>query len=543
MSDSLEPYNQVLGLRKAKHLLRRATFNYSKSLIDSISSMSASEAFTLLTSDGDYLISEPNDCQNDGYWTSSSELPSSFSTQEKKRAYVGAWWWYNATNQLTIKYKLSYFLFTSFTVSNNSSAGASTYFFDYLRLLDFYALGNIKTLAKKITLDNAMLEYLNNTNNYANNPNENFAREFLELFTIQKGPQIGDDNYTNYTELDVQQAARVFTGFRKQNDRSIIDEANNLPKGWNDISKHDTANKVFSEAFNNHEILGQQTAEGMDQELDDFVEMIFEKEETAKAYCRKLYRFFVKSEWGDEVEQEIIEPLALQLKEDAYNILPTVKTLLSSKHFFDLADDIADDEIVGSIVKSPLQMANEVVTFFEVPIPNPNLNAEEYYVKFFRKFLHDSYFASSGMNFFNPETVAGFPAHYQEPDFDRHWFTSSTIIARYKLVESLITGKNRIFPNANIFTQLDALAFVSEHIQNPSNITDLVTGLASYLFPEFIDQDRIQYFKDIALDGYEDYYWTEAWYMYESEGDDVILRTRLNALITEMVNSAEFQLM
>ena len=147
------------------------------------------------------------------------------------------------------------------------------------------------------------------------------------------------------------------------------------------------------------------------------------------------------------------------------------------------------------------------------------------------------------MNFFNPETVAGFPAHYQEPDFDRHWFTSSTIIARYKLVESLISGKNRIFPNANIFTQLDALAFVSEHIQNPNNITDLVTGLANYLFPEVIDSERIQYFKDIALDGYDDYYWTEAWYVYENEGDDVIIRTRLNSLLTVMVNSAEFQLM
>ena len=178
-----------------------------------------------------------------------------------------------------------------------------------------------------------MLEYLNNTDNYANNPNENYAREFLELFTILKGPQIGVDNYTNYTELDVQQAARVLTGFRKMNDRSIIDEDTNLPKGWNDISKHDTANKVFSDAFNNNEIIGQETEEGMNQELNDFVDMIFDKQETARAYCRKLYRFFVKSEWNDEVESEIIEPLSQQLINDNYDILPTVTTLLSSKHF------------------------------------------------------------------------------------------------------------------------------------------------------------------------------------------------------------------
>ena len=147
------------------------------------------------------------------------------------------------------------------------------------------------------------------------------------------------------------------------------------------------------------------------------------------------------------------------------------------------------------------------------------------------------------MHFFNPDTVAGFPAHYQEPDFDRHWFTSSTIIARYKLIESLITGRNKIFPNANIFTQIDAVAFVNENIQNPSNIYDLVTELASFLFPEIISEDRIQYFVDVVLEDYEDYYWTGAWNLYINEEDDVIVRTRLNSLITAMVNSAEFQLM
>ena len=77
-------------------------------------------------------------------------------------------------------------------MSNGNGAGEAIYFYDYLRLLNFYALGNVKTFAKKITLDNAMLRYLDNTENNATNPNENYAREFLELFTILKGPQISD---------------------------------------------------------------------------------------------------------------------------------------------------------------------------------------------------------------------------------------------------------------------------------------------------------------------------------------------------------------
>ena len=84
---------------------------------------------------------------------------------------------------------------------------------------------------------------------------------------------------------------------------------------------------------------------------------------------------------------------------------------------------------------------------------------------------------------------------------------------------------------------------MNENIQNPSNIYELVSELASFLFPEFISDDRIQYFVDIVLEDYEDYYWTGAWNLYINEEDDVIVRTRLNSLITAMVNSAEFQLM
>ena len=536
-------FTQTLGLRKAKHLLRRATFNYAKSNIDAISSMTPSEALSFLTTDEDYLLQEPFDMQDGGYWTSSSEPPGSFSGQNRKRAFVSAWWWYNAAHQASIKHKLSYFLFTSFTVGNNSSAGASTYFFDYLRLMDFFALGNLKALAKKITLDNAMLEYLNNTDNKANNPNENYAREFLELFTILKGPQISVGNYTNYTEEDVQQAARVLTGFRKKTDRTEIDPDTNIPRGYNDINRHDTGTKIFSDAFQNTEIIGQSTAEGMHQELDDFVEMIFNQEETAKAYCRKLYRFFVKSEWDASVESGIIEPLAQQLIADDYDLIPTVHMLLSSEHFFDEADNDNQDEIIGAIIKSPLQLINEAITFFQIPIPNPTAYPQDYYTKFFKRFLHDSFCESSGMKFFNPDTVAGFPAHYQEPDFDRHWFTSSTIIARYKLIESLVTGKNKIFPNANIMTQLDTVSFVTAYTQTPNDINSLITELIDYLYPESVQEERIEYFKSIALEGYEEYYWAEAWGIYINNGDDVIVRTRLNALFTAMINASEFQLM
>ena len=535
MAYSLTPFSEILGLRKAKHLLRRATYNYSKETLNNVANMTAIEAVSFLSENSLDVLEAPFEDLTNEYLIA--------STETQRRAYVTAWWWYNAVKQTNLKHKLSYFLFTSFTVSNGNGAGEAIYFYDYMSLLNFYAMGNIKTFAKKITLDNAMLRYLDNTENNADNPNENYAREFLELFTILKGPQISEEDYTNYTELDVQQAAKVFTGFKKKSDRSIIDPDTNIPIGYNNVNKHDTSDKVFSSAFNNHVITGQSTQDGMTQELNDFVEMIFTQEETAKAYCRKLYRFFVKSEWDEAVESEIITPLAQELILNNFELLPTVTSLLSSEHFFDEDNDDNTDEIIGSIIKSPLQLVNEVLTFFDIAIPHPETAPIDFYNDFFRKFIHNSYLASAGMPFFSPDSVAGYPAHYQEPDFDRHWFSSTTIVSRYKLIESLIAGRNKIFPNALIMTQIDPVSFVENNIENPNSISDLVSELANFLYPEEIDNNRRDYFIQVALDGYEEYYWTGSWNSYMNTGDDVVVRNRLNALITVMINAPEFQLM
>ena len=86
--------------------------------------------------------------------------------------------------------------------------------YEYCRLLRQHALGNFKQLAKDVTVTPAMLRYLNGNQSTVGAPNENYGRELLELFTVGKGPLIGPGNYTNYTEADVQAAAKVLTGWR-----------------------------------------------------------------------------------------------------------------------------------------------------------------------------------------------------------------------------------------------------------------------------------------------------------------------------------------
>ena len=544
---SLNPLTYNLDLRKAKHLLRRATFNYTKEQLDTFTGMSVNEAITSLTTNLPNTLAEPYDPLPEGapdaFWTSSLQLPDTFEDQPRKRSIITAWWWYNAMNQNSLKHKLSFFLHTCFTVAKDDGAGASTYFFDYIRLLDFYALGNIKTLAKKITLDNAMLDYLDNTQNNKNNPNENYAREFLELFTILEGKQIGAENYTNYTEHDIQQAAKVFSGFKFEENRSILDPDTGLPTGYVNIEQHNIDGKTFSNAFNNQTITGRVTQTGIIEELSDYVEMVFSQPETAKAYCRKLYRYFVKSTWTEEIETDIITPLAQLLMDSDYEILPVIETLLSSQHFYDSDDTDSTDEIIGSIIKSPLQLLSEIYTMFDVTIPNPNSNALQYYNDFFYKFIHNTYFIYTGMDFFSPENVAGYPAYYQEPAFDRHWFSSNTIIGRYSLVESLIQSKNTI-NSGDIYATLDTVAFVENKIINASDPNLLVLEIADLLYPESIDEDRQSYFKGFLVDeGFPDHYWTGVWNRYIGGSDDITVKTRLDALIIAMVNAAEFQLM
>jgi len=542
---SLNPLNSNLGQLRAKHLLRRCLFHYNNDLLNNISNLNATEAVSQLILDDSVTYGEPYDPLPDdnphGFWLSSGVYPPDIPNQGRKRGLLTAWWWYNMINRVNLKDKLTFFLHTTFTIANGD-VGASHYFYDHLRLLEYYSSGNLRDLAKKITLDNAMLNYLDNTQNNANNPNENYAREFLELFTITKGEQVGEGDYSTYTEQDVIEAAKVFSGFKTQLDRSIIDTDTNIPMGRLSINQHDQGIKTFSYAFDNYELQGGNTQETIFEELYEFVDMVFDKQATALAYVKKLYRFFVKSEWDQDVEQNIIIPLADDLYNNGYEILPVVKRLLESQHFFDAADSDPTDEIIGSIIKSPLQLLSSTITNLGFNIPDPENDMENYY-KFVMFFMRNTYFPMAGMNVFAPDTVAGHPAVYQSPDFDRHWFSSSTILARYRLIECLITGRNKLGGNGFFGSELDTVSFVENTSANPGNIYYLVDEIANILYPNPIDQDRVEYFSELILEGYPSYYWTDTWDEYLATGENTIVKTRLDLLISAMINAPEYQLM
>lgn len=550
---SLNPKTGVLGTVFAKHLLRRSSFFYTKTTIDQFSNLTASQAIDLLLVDESLKLALPYDptptSAPDGYWTevpASVKTASAFLGQPRKRAIIAGWWWYNAIKSPTLKYKISHFLSTRFTVEKNI-CGAASYFYDHMRLLLFYAAnGNYKELAKKITLDNAMLIYLNNTSNTKSAPNENYAREFLELFTIGKGPQIAAGNYTTYTEADVVQAARILTGFRTKGDRTTLDAVTGIPKGYNVFSLHDvTGPKVFSAAFGNKSIASATNATGMDTELNAFVDMVFDQLATAKNICRKMYIYFVKTTITSEVETDIIGHLATDLFTNGYNILPVLKKLLVSEHFYDLDDSNAKDETIGGIIKSPIQQISELVTYLWATMPNPVDKPYDFYINFWQNFVHDTFLTGSNMILFDPENVAGHPAYYQAPDFDKTWISSSTLIAKYRLGESLLDGLNRIKGNTNI----QAKIYITDVIKNRSLISDasdpyiLTSELCNALFAQNPDMGRVNYFMNsFLLQGLAPFYWTDAWNLYLTNFNTSVVEPRLKLLVSKLCSAPEAQI-
>jgi uncharacterized protein (DUF1800 family) len=395
--------------------------------------------------------------------------------------------------------------------------------------------------------DNTMLRYLNNNQNTKNNPNENFAREFFELFTIGTGPQIGDGDYTNYTEHDIVQAARVLTGFVTRTQRDQTDPETGIPRGAVSFSRHDTGNKTFSEKFQNRTITGATNTNGFWTEINAFVDMVFDQPETARNLCRRLYRFFVHRNISAEIETDIIEPLAQQLIAENYEIKSVLRTLFRSEHFYDADDSDNTNEIVGGMIKSPLELALQSLSFFQLAIPAPTTTQNyNHYIVFYSAGVIDRMLGLANLPLFMPPDVAGYPAYHQSPEYSRHWFNSSSIIARYKLPQMLLTGKRVIggSPNSSIAIKLNIAPWVRDSgtFSDASEASVLVDELLRYLLPEQPSPERFDYFLNtIFLDNLPAYDWTYEWLQYLQTGDETEVKIPLERLINHILFSPEFQ--
>ena len=341
---------------------------------------------------------------------------------------------------------------------------------------------------------------------------------------------------TGFEATDKQAAPRL----------SFIDMETGIPRGYARYNRHDVEDKQFSEAFQNTVITGAVDADDMFRELGEFVDMVFGQDEVARNICRKIYRFFVGRNITEEIEQDIIEPLASDMRENDYSFEVVLRRLFESQHFYDEDDANSSNEIIGALVKSPVELVFHLINHFNVEIPDPATETYFYY-KFMYQGVFKNLFKKSDFLLFSPPSVAGYPGYYLEPAWDRNWFSSNSIVGRYSIPYQLIKGrlKSRQDPYMG-GGKLDVVAFVAnpEYINNPVDAYDLVSELTEYIYCEMPDQNRLDYFvHDILLQGIAIEDWTYEWTLYEITGDDSEVRIGLERLLIAMLHTPEYQLM
>ena len=551
---SLVPRPGPLGRRLAAHLLRRATFGPTRAEIETFASKSADEAVELLMTFPP-LPDHPVDPATGQTWVVNGRTAANTPTDDLKLI-VGSWWLHQLFDPnlpLSSMQKIVFFLHTSFVTGLDVVEYSENHYYT-IRLLMFYADKSYKELARKICLDNGMNDFLDIGESEKSNPNENFVREFFELFTIGKGPQVGEGDYTTFTEQDVIEGARLMTGFRRNDDWAnplYFDIDHGMPRAELDVGRHDTTDKMFSHAFNNTIILGRNTEQGMFDEVADFVDMIFNQMATAHEIVSRMYRFFVKREITQDVEDDIITPLASDLYNNNYMILPVIKKLLKSEHFYDEDDNDSSDSIIGSLIKSPLELQVGIMRYFQVTVPDPVVDPFETYVTFYRwgmqKPLSDACF-----DLFEPPEVAGYQPIYQSPEFNRLWISAKSLPARYQIVDDHLFGPP--------ITQIDVMAFVNDSTlitdyagndpqgtpgphPGPRIASHLIQELVDFLLPESLHTDRLTYLLDeVLLDSLTELNWMFEWDNYVATGDDSSVKPQIEKLIRAILQSPEFQL-
>ena len=523
-TSTLAPYTGTWGYAQAAHLLRRSLFGPTRTeiltaagsnltaVLDTLLTPAATPAppVNVSTTDTSVAIGQP--------WISQT-FDQSF--EGVRRASLRDWWLGLMVNQNTsLTEKMTLFWHNHFVVElgniNDARMG-----YEYCRLLRQYALGNVKQLAKDVTVTPAMLRYLNGNQSITGAPNENYGRELLELFTVGKGPLIGPGNYTNYTEADVQAAAKVLSGWR--------DLATVPVSSYYTASRHDTTTKVFSAAFGNASI----TANGA-AEYQDLVNLIFQQAETARFLVRKLYRWFVYYLIDAQVETDIIQPLATILVNNNFDIVPVLRALLGSQHFFDVLN-------MGCLIKSPLDFTVGLLRQMEVVFPTAASNlVVQYGMWDYLSAL--SYVMQQTLG--DPPNVAGWAAYYQTPQFHELWINAVTMPRRNQVTDLFISSG---YTRGGVKIVIDPLALAQSFpAATASDCNLLIDEFVRLMAPITLTANQLDFLKTALLPGLPDFEWTVEWQGYlaapTNTAKKTAVTTKLQAMLRALMGLAEYHL-
>jgi len=377
------------------------------------------------------------------------------------------------------------------------------------------------------------LDYLNLQNSHKNKPDENYARELQELFTVGKGPN------SQYTEDDVSTMARLLVGwaFNYESKEKINGP---ITSSFNALN-HDTSDKQFSAFYGNRIIKGRE-GQGGEKELEEAIDMIFSTNECAMYLCRRLYQFFCYPIIDDTVEKNVIAPMADLLRKNNFELMVPLRALLGSAHFFDTS-------FYNSMIKSPVEFMFGFYKEFDLNLFNTTTGGDipkrysDPLTSNFYKFKNLQWEMSNiGLNFTNPPNVSGWPAYYQAPVYDLFWINSDTITKRSNSGNAiakwgLYLGSGDV--KGNIHIQIDKIKFVSS-LKSPDNIDLVIDETVERIMSAPISAKAKARIKSSVLGGNAASYYTQLYQSHMSKPTEETRSTLSNRL--ENLFGALFQM-
>ncbi|MEM9846465.1 MAG: DUF1800 family protein [Bacteroidota bacterium] len=528
VSSGLAPYTGEWDFEHASHLLRRAMYGPTFEQMKEAAQMSMNEVVNLLLED--LPLPEPplNNNPSDPIvrmwetWVDRIIPRGNPDAINKRRWSLRSWMIQQFVDEgISVREKMTVFWMDHFVVELFITRDP-TFMYKHITMMREHAIGDFRRLVKEATLSPSMLRYLNGNDNDKNAPNENYARELLELFTVGKGDLAGEGDYTTFTELDVEQAAKALTGWR---DEGYYKERDNDRTGATFYpNRHDTSTKQLSHRFNNATITNKE-----DEEYAYLIDVILESPYAASYISEKLYRYFVFYKIDDEVRQNVIEPMAQILRDNDYNIKPVLDALFKSQHFYDSLN-------MGPMIKNPTDYMMGLLKQFHVKFDD---DPERRYIQYRKMY---ALLEDMQMRLFDPPDVAGWKAYYQEPLYYRIWINSVTLPERVTFANALSL---RGFAVGSSRLRIDVLTFV-ETVEDAYNPNSVVGDFAKIMFPRPLSQGQLDALKNILIPGLPDFEWTIEYEDYKNNPNDSKLRksieNKLRDLLNAMVNMPEYYL-
>ena len=525
VSLNMTPYSGAWTQDQAAHLLRRTMFGATYQQIQTCVTDGMNTSVTNLLSIP--AINPPlTTSANEGVaafnttWVNSVYPAGDTQPSENARLYSLASWTMEKINKegFSIAEKMCLFWQNHFAAEAAFDSRAT---YNYHNLIRTYALGDFKQLIKEITVDPCILFFLNGVSNQSFSPNENYARELLELYTIGKGPLISTGDYTNYKEQDVSAGAKILTGWTVDGMRST---SLTSPVAVFNPTYHDISNKMLSSHFNNYVV-----SDSANTEYQNYIDIVFQQPEVAHFICRKIYRYFVNYELTTDVETNVIPVLAQTLINNNYSILSVMQQLLTSEHFYDVS-------LRGTIIKNPCEL---LFSMLNTSQSTPNYDLATNYEMYLNIYW---YSGNLGLSYLSPPNVGGWTSYYQVPSYSRLWINSTYLKQRFDIGAyiSLYTG---ILVNGNYF-KINALTIL-DGLSLPSSAPQVIEDLCTVFFPKNIGPTPKLILKAILTNNLPDFEWTTQYNDYiANPGNSTFstpVKTRVETVLYRIFQMPEFQ--